>query len=86
MKTTDLHVHVFPYDYFAEKGRDTVGLARTAADIRNIRADASNSILVDNGNFLQGNPIGDYIAYERGMKEGDMQSRSALLHLYHARS
>src|SRR5690606_29393671 len=29
-------------------------------------------ILVDNGDFLQGNPMGDYIAYERGMKEGDV--------------
>ncbi len=29
-------------------------------------------MLIDNGDFLQGNPMGDYIAYERGMKEGDM--------------
>ena len=28
-----------------------------------IRAEATNSILVDNGDFLQGNPMGDYIAY-----------------------
>jgi len=28
--------------------------------------------MLDNGDFLQGNPMGDYIAYERGMKEGDM--------------
>ena len=30
------------------------------------------NVLVDNGDFLQGNPMGDYIAYERGMKDGDM--------------
>jgi 2',3'-cyclic-nucleotide 2'-phosphodiesterase/3'-nucleotidase len=29
-------------------------------------------MLVDNGDLLQGNPMGDYIAYERGMKEGDV--------------
>ncbi len=29
-------------------------------------------MLLDNGDFLQGNPMGDYIAYERGMKEGDV--------------
>ncbi|WP_343116579.1 bifunctional 2',3'-cyclic-nucleotide 2'-phosphodiesterase/3'-nucleotidase [Ostreiculturibacter nitratireducens] len=72
METTDLHVHVFPYDYYADKPIDTVGLARTAAIISQIRAEATNSLLVDNGDFLQGNPMGDYIAYERGMKPGDM--------------
>ncbi len=72
METTDLHVHVWPYDYYADKPRDTVGLSRTAAHIANIRSEATNSLLLDNGDFLQGNPMGDYIAYERGMKEGDM--------------
>lgn len=72
METTDLHVHVFPYDYYADKPRDTVGLARTASLIKGIRDEASNSLLIDNGDFLQGNPMGDYIAYERGMKDGDL--------------
>jgi 2',3'-cyclic-nucleotide 2'-phosphodiesterase/3'-nucleotidase len=72
METTDLHVHVFPYNYYSDREDDTVGLARTAAHIADIRAEASNSMLIDNGDFLQGNPMGDYIAYERGMKEGDM--------------
>ena len=72
METTDLHVHVFPYDYYADKEVDTVGLARTASIIKDIRAEATNSLLLDNGDFLQGNPMGDYIAYERGMKDGDM--------------
>jgi 2',3'-cyclic-nucleotide 2'-phosphodiesterase/3'-nucleotidase len=71
METTDLHVHVFPYDYYADKPRDTIGLARTASLIKAIRDEATNSLLIDNGDFLQGNPMGDYIAYERGMKEGD---------------
>lgn len=72
METTDLHVHVFPYDYYADRAVDTVGLSRTAALVQAIRAEATNSMLVDNGDFLQGNPMGDYIAYERGMKDGDM--------------
>ena len=72
METTDLHVHVWPYDYYSDRAVDTVGLARTAAHIADIRAEATNSLLLDNGDFLQGNPMGDYIAYERGMKDGDM--------------
>ncbi|MDP3898008.1 MAG: bifunctional 2',3'-cyclic-nucleotide 2'-phosphodiesterase/3'-nucleotidase [Mesorhizobium sp.] len=72
METTDLHVHVFPYDYYGDKPNDTMGLARTASIVDAIRAEATNSILVDNGDFLQGNPMGDYIAYEKGMKDGDV--------------
>ena len=72
MSTTDLHVHVFPYDYYGDRPIDSAGLSRTASLIEAIRAEAGNTMLVDNGDFLQGNPMGDYIAYERGMKEGDM--------------
>ncbi|QBF32299.1 bifunctional 2',3'-cyclic-nucleotide 2'-phosphodiesterase/3'-nucleotidase [Thalassococcus sp. S3] len=71
METTDLHVHVFPYDYYADRPRDAVGLSRTASIVRQIRSEATNSLLLDNGDFLQGNPMGDYIAYERGMQDGD---------------
>ncbi|MGB6117589.1 MAG: metallophosphoesterase, partial [Mesorhizobium sp.] len=72
METTDIHVNVLPYDYYADKPNDTMGLSRTAALIDGIRKEATNSMLVDNGDLLQGNPMGDYIAYERGMKEGDV--------------
>ena len=61
-----------PYDYYADKPTDTVGLSRTASVIEAIRAEATNTLLVDNGDYLQGNPMGDYIAYERGMQPGDL--------------
>lgn len=67
LETTDLHVAVFAYDYFADAPNDTMGLARTASIIESIRAEAGNSILVDNGDIIQGNPMGDYIAYEKGL-------------------
>src|SRR5690606_24091686 len=72
METTDIHVNVLPYDYYADKANDTMGLSRTATLIGNIRREATNAMLVDNGDFLQGNPMGDYIAYEKGLKEGDV--------------
>ena len=71
METTDIHVHIHPYDYYADRPVDTVGLARTADLIGGIRAEATNALLLDNGDFLQGNPMGDYMAYSRGMAEGD---------------
>ena len=45
METTDLHVHVYPYDYYSDKEIDTVGLSRTATIINEIRAEATNSML-----------------------------------------
>ncbi|MET3599377.1 bifunctional 2',3'-cyclic-nucleotide 2'-phosphodiesterase/3'-nucleotidase [Martelella mangrovi] len=72
METTDIHVNVLPYDYYADRPNDTMGLARTASIIDAIRAESTNSMLIDNGDFLQGNPMGDYVAYERGMNDGDI--------------
>ncbi|MBX4927334.1 bifunctional 2',3'-cyclic-nucleotide 2'-phosphodiesterase/3'-nucleotidase [Rhizobium binae] len=72
METTDIHVNVFPYDYYADKPNETMGLSRTGTIIDNIRAEAVNSLLIDNGDVLQGNPMGDYMAYQHGMKDGDI--------------
>ena len=69
METTDIHVHIYPYDYYADREVDTVGLARTADLINGIRGEATNALLFDNGDFLQGNPMGDYMAYEKGMDD-----------------
>lgn len=65
IETTDIHVAVNPYDYYADKADDTQGLARTAMLIKNVRAEAGNSILIDNGDIIQGNPLGDYVALEK---------------------
>ena len=72
METTDIHVNVLPYDYYADKANDTMGLSRTASLIDAVRKEAINSMLIDNGDLLQGNPMGDYIAYEKGLKDGDL--------------
>ncbi|MEO0860211.1 MAG: bifunctional 2',3'-cyclic-nucleotide 2'-phosphodiesterase/3'-nucleotidase [Pseudomonadota bacterium] len=71
-ETTDLHVHVWPYDYYGDRPVDNVGLARTAALVEQVRAEAGNALVLDNGDFLQGNPMGDFMAYERGLKDGDL--------------
>jgi 2',3'-cyclic-nucleotide 2'-phosphodiesterase/3'-nucleotidase len=41
METTDLHVHVFAYDYYGDKPNDTMGLARTASIINQIRSEGA---------------------------------------------
>ena len=62
MATTDLHMHVLGYDYFANRPSARLGLSRTAALIARERGAAQNCLLFDNGDFLQGSPMGDYLA------------------------
>ncbi|MEI4487083.1 bifunctional 2',3'-cyclic-nucleotide 2'-phosphodiesterase/3'-nucleotidase [Frigidibacter sp. MR17.14] len=70
LATTDLHCHVQPYDYYADAPSDTLGLARTATILEKLRSEATNSITVDNGDYLQGNPMGDWAAAEGMAPEG----------------
>ncbi len=59
LETTDLHAHLCAYDYYHDQPSHTVGLARTATLIRKARAEVDNALLLDNGDLLQGSPIGD---------------------------
>ncbi len=81
METTDLHVNVLAYDYYRDKEDDTVGLAKTAALVAAARAQAPNALLFDNGDLIQGSPMGDYVAYERGMKPGDVHPMVAAMNV-----
>ncbi|MGP1395118.1 MAG: bifunctional 2',3'-cyclic-nucleotide 2'-phosphodiesterase/3'-nucleotidase [Inquilinaceae bacterium] len=72
METTDVHVHIQPYDYYRDRADDTVGLAKTASLIAAARAEVANSLLFDNGDLIQGNPMGDYMATVRGVEAGDV--------------
>lgn len=72
METTDLHMHAMNFDYYRNSEVDDFGLARTATLIRDARAEARNSLLFDNGDLLQGNPMGDYMARSRGLSYGDV--------------
>ena len=62
LATSDLHMHVHPWDYFADRPAEGVGLAGIADLAAAARAEAANAILLDNGDFLQGNPMGDHVA------------------------
>lgn len=72
METTDLHVHLHPYDYYADCPNPDLGLSRLAELVDIARQQIPNCLLFDNGDFLQGTPVGDYFAYDMGLKEGDL--------------
>jgi 2',3'-cyclic-nucleotide 2'-phosphodiesterase / 3'-nucleotidase len=82
LATSDLHMNILPYDYYTGSATDRLGLARTASLIAAARAEVENCLLFDNGDFLQGSPMGDYIAQSRGMAFGDMHPMiTAMNHL-----
>ena len=42
--TTDLHAHLFPFNYYADRRDDAVGLARAAALIASLRAEMRDAL------------------------------------------
>ena len=67
--TTDIHSFLTDFDYYKDAPTEKFGLTRAASLIRQARAEVKNSVLVDNGDLIQGNPIADYQAAV-GYKEG----------------
>ncbi|MEM7751890.1 MAG: bifunctional 2',3'-cyclic-nucleotide 2'-phosphodiesterase/3'-nucleotidase [Pseudomonadota bacterium] len=63
---TDLHMEIRAYDYFADRKTKAGGLARAASFVEFLRADAPHALVFDNGDILQGNPMGDFAAQEHG--------------------
>lgn len=62
LATTDVHVQIHPYDYYADCPVPGTGLSRIAALVGRHRAAVPNCLLFDNGDILQGNPMGDSVA------------------------
>ena len=71
LETTDIHTNVMDYDYYKDQPTSQFGLTRVATLIKQARAEVENSVLVDNGDLLQGSPMGDYMA-DKGLKAGDV--------------
>jgi 2',3'-cyclic-nucleotide 2'-phosphodiesterase / 3'-nucleotidase len=72
METTDLHANIMNFNYYQGVQDDTVGLVKTASLIVAARQEVDNSVLVDNGDLLQGSPLGDYVAKIKGLQPNDV--------------
>ena len=72
LETSDLHTHALGYDYYQDKPTGEFGLEYTASLITAARAEKANSLLFDNGDLIQGNPLGDYVARVQPLKAGEM--------------
>ncbi|WP_419958054.1 bifunctional 2',3'-cyclic-nucleotide 2'-phosphodiesterase/3'-nucleotidase [Psychrobacillus psychrotolerans] len=58
--TSDIHTNIVNYDYYKDTDSNSLGLAKTATLIKNARSENSNSLLFDNGDAIQGTPLGSY--------------------------
>lgn len=81
LETSDLHTSLLNYDYYRDTEDNTLGLSKVATLIRQARAEAPNNLLIDNGDLLQGNPLGDYVAKVKGLKKGDVHPMYAAMNI-----
>jgi 2',3'-cyclic-nucleotide 2'-phosphodiesterase / 3'-nucleotidase len=71
LETTDIHANVVGYDYFKLAADPSLGLDRTATLIAQARREFPNTVLLDNGDTIQGSALGDYQAVVAPVKCGE---------------
>ncbi|MBO0147799.1 2',3'-cyclic-nucleotide 2'-phosphodiesterase [Vibrio alginolyticus] len=71
IETTDIHTNVMDYDYYKDQPSQQIGLSRAATIVKQAKSEAENTVLVDNGDLIQGSPMGDYMA-AKGINPGDV--------------
>ena len=62
LETTDLHANVVGYDYYKLSPEPSHGFDRTATLIQQARKEFANTLLLDNGDTIQGTALADYQA------------------------
>lgn len=70
LETSDVHMNLLNYDYYQDKPTEQFGLAKTITLIKTARAEAANSLLFDNGDLLQGSPMGEVMAKVKPLSAG----------------
>ncbi|KHD44729.1 bifunctional 2',3'-cyclic-nucleotide 2'-phosphodiesterase/3'-nucleotidase [Streptococcus hongkongensis] len=79
VSTTDLHSNLINYDYYQDKPSQTIGLAKAAVLIDQAKRENPNTVLVDNGDILQGTPLGTYTALIDPIQAGEVHPMYAAL-------
>lgn len=79
METTDVHTNLMNYDYYKNAETDTVGLVKTATLVHEARKENKNNVLVDNGDTIQGTPLGTFFAKVERIKKGEVHPSIAAM-------
>jgi 2',3'-cyclic-nucleotide 2'-phosphodiesterase/3'-nucleotidase len=80
LATSDVHNNYMDYDYFTDMPTEQTGLVRIAAALKEIRARDPNVLLFDNGDLIQGNPVGEFLA-QLPLEEGEASPIMELLNV-----
>jgi 2',3'-cyclic-nucleotide 2'-phosphodiesterase/3'-nucleotidase len=78
LSTTDIHNNYLDYDYFTDTPTEQTGLVRIATAIAQEREKSRNVLLFDDGDNIQGNPLGEYLAKNPPL-EGEISPIMTLL-------
>jgi 2',3'-cyclic-nucleotide 2'-phosphodiesterase/3'-nucleotidase len=62
LETTDIHQNLLSYNYYSLTADTTLGMERAATLIKAARAENPNTVLLDDGDNIQGTLLGDYQA------------------------
>ena len=71
LETTDVHSNVLGYDYYKLAEDMSFGLDRTATLIARARSEFPNTLLLDNGDTIQGTALADYQALVKPLSCSD---------------
>ncbi len=77
LATTDLHTNLVNYDYYQDKPVETLGLAKQLF-LSKRQKENPNVVLVDNGDTIQGTPLGNYKSIVDPIEEGEQHPMYAL--------
>lgn len=81
LATTDMHSNLMNYDYYTDSELDNRGMVKISTLIKNAKKEVDpnsnlndsidNVVLVDNGDDIQGTPLGDYYGKFNPPKKGE---------------
>ncbi|MGG5462131.1 bifunctional 2',3'-cyclic-nucleotide 2'-phosphodiesterase/3'-nucleotidase [Clostridium sp. B9] len=81
LATTDMHSNLMNYDYYTDSELDNMGMVKVSTVIKdakkevdpnsNLNDNIDNVVIVDNGDDIQGTPLGDYYGKVNQPKDGE---------------
>lgn len=79
LSTTDIHTNIVNYDYYKDIPSNSLGLVKVSTLIQNARAEQPNTILLDNGDSIQGTPLGSYKSSVKKLVDGEVHPSIAAM-------
>ncbi|QKS72721.1 bifunctional 2',3'-cyclic-nucleotide 2'-phosphodiesterase/3'-nucleotidase [Paenalkalicoccus suaedae] len=74
MGTTDIHAHLMPYDYMTDEPNNTYGLSKVMSVVEEQREKFANTLLIDNGDIVQGSILGNMETILNDLPEGEVNT------------